>query len=80
MENRRIEYRNGQRLIAKMLDRGYECFIPIFDAGIDYIFFNPQEFRYLNVQLKSQFESFAVTIPPVTTLPANGSRWQIFWM
>ena len=34
----------------------------------------------LNVQLKSQFESFAVTIPPVTTLPANGSRWQIFWM
>jgi hypothetical protein len=55
MENRRIEYRNGQRLIAKTLDRGYECFIPLFDTGIDYIFFNPQEFHYLNVQLKSRW-------------------------
>ena len=30
------------------------------------------------VQLISQFESFTETIPPVTTLPLNGSLLQIF--
>ncbi|SKZ81289.1 Uncharacterised protein [Mycobacteroides abscessus subsp. abscessus] len=34
----------------------------------------------LTVQLISQLESRAVTMPPVTTLPLNGSRSQILWM
>lgn len=55
MDARLIEYRNGQKLISKMLERGYECFVPLFDTGIDYIFFNSQAFRYLNVQLKSRW-------------------------
>ena len=31
------------------------------------------------VQLKSQEESFTETMPPVTTLPENGSRLQIYF-
>jgi hypothetical protein len=34
----------------------------------------------LTVQLSSQNESFQVKMPPVTTLPLNGSRVAIFWM
>ena len=34
----------------------------------------------MTVQLQSQLESFTVTIPPVVTLPLNGSRLAIFSM
>ena len=33
----------------------------------------------MKVQLSSQLESLAVTMPPVTTFPEKGSRWQMRW-